>query len=400
MSNFAEIKTAVDAQGRALDAFTKRQDATLNDLGEDVSHLRDRIEYVESRASNPGKLAGSPEQREHKARFESWLRAPHDSAAKNALGDLESQLRTKAVNIGTASDGGFAVPEEIARDIERLELKLSPVRRLVRVVRVGSGDYKHLVNVRGATSGWVGESDSRTETTTPSLREVSPTFGELYSYPQAREWSLDDVFFDVGAWLAEEVSQDFAQAEGTAVISGDGSNKPTGMLNTTPVATDDFASPLRPAAAYEFIASLSNDSPAVAEIMPDELISLVYSVNSAYRAGATFVMNSTTAAAIRKIKDSNGQYLWQAGLGAGQPDRLLGYPVETWEQMQDIATNAFPVAFGDFRRGYILADRTQVRITIDANLTTPGRVKFFVRRRVGGFPLNGDAIKFLRTTIA
>jgi len=111
-------------------------------------------------------------------------------------------------------------------------------------------------------------------------------------------------------------------------------------------------------------------------------------------------MNSTTAATIRKMKDATGQYLWAQGLAAGQPDRLLGYPVEIWEQMQDIATNAFPVAFGDFRRGYLLADRTQVRITTDANITTPGRIKYFVRRREGGMVLGNDAIKFLRTTIA
>jgi HK97 family phage major capsid protein len=171
------------------------------------------------------------------------------------------------------------------------------------------------------------------------------------------------------------------------------------MLNTTPVATDDAASPLRAAAAYEFIPSLSNDSPPVAEILPDELITLTYAVASQYRANGSWVMNSTTAAAIRKLKDSNGYYLWQQGLG-GQPDRLFGYPVETWEDMADVATNAFPVAFGDFRRGYLLVDRTQLRITVDHNITTPGKVKFFVRRREGGMPLNKDAVKFLRTTIA
>jgi len=171
------------------------------------------------------------------------------------------------------------------------------------------------------------------------------------------------------------------------------------MLNTTPVATDDFASPLRAAAAYEFLPSLTTLSPAVAEIVPDELITLVYAVNSAYRSNGAWAMNSATAAAIRKLKDGNGDYLWQQGLG-GQPDRLLGYPVETWEDMADIGTNNFPVAFGDFRRGYLLVDRTQLRITVDNNITTPGKIKYFVRRREGGMPLNNDAVKFLRTTIA
>jgi HK97 family phage major capsid protein len=304
------------------------------------------------------------------------------------------------VTIGTPAAGGYAVPEEILRDIERLELKFSPVRRLVRVQPVSTGDVKQLVNIRGAASGWVGETGTRNQTNTPLLRERVPTLGEIYAYPQASEWSLDDVFFDVGAWLAEEAGQAFAEAEGDAVIRGNGTNQPTGMLNTAPVATADFASPLRNAAAYQFIASLSDSSPVVAEIIADRLIDLLYSVNSAYRVNGTWVMNSTTAAAVRKLKDGNGQYLWAQGLIAGQPDRLLGYPVEIWEQMDDIGTNKFPVAFGDFRRAYTLVERTQLRITVDPSITTPGTHKFYIRRREGGCVANNDAIKWLKTTVA
>ena len=252
------------------------------------------------------------------------------------------------------------------------------------------------MNLRGATAGWVGESDSRTETATPQLREVVPTMGELFAYPQTTEWAMDDVFFDVGSWLAEEVAEQFAVEEGAAVLTGNGSNRPTGMLNTTPVTTADHASPLRAAAAYQYIANTS--SPTGTVLLPDSLIDLVYAVNSRYRANGTWAMNSTTAAAVRKLKASGtGEYLWQQGMAAGQPDLLLGYPISIWEQMSDIGNNNFPIAFGDFRRGYLLADRTQIRITVDANITTPGRIKYFVRRREGGHVLNGDAIKFLRT---
>ena len=241
-------------------------------------------------------------------------------------------------------------------------------------------------------------STTRSETDTSLLREVTPTHGELYAYPQASEWSLDDVFFDVEAWLAEEVAMQFAQQEGTAVISGNGTNKPTGMINTTPVTTADFASPLRAAAAYQYIASDTDTlgSPQTPGITPDSLIDLVYTLNSAYRSNATFVMNSTTTGSVRKLKDTTNQYLWHPGLQAGQPNNLLGYNVETWEDMPDIGTNNFPVAFGDFRRGYVLVDRVGLRITRD-NVTTPGFVKFYIRRREGGIVTNNDAIKFLRT---
>jgi HK97 family phage major capsid protein len=381
----------------AIDGYSAATAAALKQTTTDIEALLDRIEELESKSKVPGKNGGgqSAEAREHRKRFDAWLRRPHDSATKQALGDFESKMTTKSVSVGSSAGGGYAVPEEIVREIERMEMKFSPVRSLVKVIRVSTGDVKHLVNLRGATAGWVGESDSRTETATPQLREVVPTFGELYAYPQTSEWALDDIFFDVGSWLAEEVAEQFAVEEGSAVLTGNGSNKPTGMLNTTPVTTADFASPLRAAAAYQYIANTS--SPTGTVLLADSLIDLLYSVNSRYRANGTWVMNSTTAAAVRKLKDLQGQYLWAPGLVAGQPDLLLGYPVSIWEQLDNVGVNNFPIAFGDFRKGYLLCDRTEIRITVDANITTPGKIKYFVRRREGGHVLVNDAIKFLRT---
>jgi HK97 family phage major capsid protein len=269
------------------------------------------------------------------------------------------------------------------------------VRRLVKVVQCGTGDFKHLVSKRGTASGWVGETGTRSETNTPTLRERAPTFGEIYAYPQVTEWALDDIFFNVADWLAEEVAQEFAQEEGLAVISGNGTSKPTGLINTAPVTTADFASPERSANAFQLVQS--DLTPGGVGIVADALIDLYFTLNSAYRSRSTWVMNSLTAAAVRKLKDSQGQYLWQQGLIAGQRDLLLGRPIEIWEQMPNIGANNFPVAIGDWQRAYILADRTQTRITVDANITTPGRVKFFVRRRVGGAVLDNHAAKFLQT---
>jgi HK97 family phage major capsid protein len=188
------------------------------------------------------------------------------------------------------------------------------------------------------------------------------------------------------------VARAFAKAEGSAVISGDGSNKPTGMLHTAPVATADDASPLRAAAAYQYVLSGDN-SPAA--IDADSLIDLQYTLNSAYRANATWVMNSLTTGAVRKLKDSYGQYLWQPSLQPGQPDILLGKTIATWEQMPDVGGGNCPVAFGDFSQGYLLTTRTGLRITRD-NVTNVGYVRFYVRQREGGIPLNNDAIKFLK----
>jgi HK97 family phage major capsid protein len=270
----------------------------------------------------------------------------------------------------------------------------SPVRELVKVRQVGTSDYKELVSKRGTTSGWVGEASSRPATVTPTLRERAPTFGEIYAYPQASEWSLDDIFFNVEQWLAEEIAQEFAQEEGVAVISGNGTNKPTGMINTAPVTTADFASPERSANAYQSVQS--DLTPGGVAILADSLIDLAATLASPYRVRATWTMNSLTAAAIRKLKDTTNQYLWQPGLQAGTPDVLLGRPVAIWENMPSVGANNFPVAIGDWQRAYILADRVGLRITRD-NVTNIGFVRFYVRRREGGHVLDNHAAKFLQT---
>lgn len=367
----------------------------------DMQDNRERVEALEARASNPKKGPVEKLKSEYSETFFSWVRAKGlDPNLESKMHGIMAKAKNeyKDITIGTPSAGGYAVPEEIARTIERLELKFSPVRRLVKVVQASTSDYKELVSLRGASSGWVGETGSRTATDTPTLREVTPTHGELYAYPQVSEWSLDDIFFNVENWLAEEVAQEFALQEGAAVISGNGVNKPTGLLNTAPVLTDDFASPLRAAAAYEYIPSDSDveGSPAAPGITGDALITAIYTLNSAYRPNSTWVMNSLTTGAVRKLKTSDGHYHWAPGLQAGQPDRLLGYPVETWEQFPDISLNAFPIAFGNWARAYVLVDRVGLRMTRD-NVTNPGFVRFYIRRREGGIILNNDAVKFIRT---
>lgn len=421
MSTFVEIKNAIDKQAQAFEAFkttnderieaikkgdearTKELDAKLAKIESDVSKFgelkksletemalnRERLEELESHKSSPGKTAADRARDEYKTALFDWVRAKGQSPMLETK--LHDMMR-KDVTVASSSGGGYALPEEISRNIGELRLKYSPVRRLIKVVQVGTSDYKELIDLNGATAGWVGETGSRTATNTATLREIAPTHGEIYAYPQASEWSLDDLFFNVEQWITDSVARAFAVAEGTAVISGNGTNKPTGMLNTTPVTTADDAVSPRAAAAYQYLPSGDN-SPAA--IDGDSLIDLVYTLNSSYRGNGRFVMNSTTTGAARKLKDTTNQYLWQPGLSMGQPDRLLGYPVETWEQMPDVGGGNFPIAFGDFFQGYTLTERIGLRITRD-NVTNVGYVRFYVRQRVGGIVANNDAIKFLR----
>ena len=432
-SSYQGLLNIIDKQGQAFDAYKQTNDeryeaekdgreADAKHLGEKLDKInedltkysdqktqieremkfqRERIEELEVSAKRPKRTIEQKISDDYTLAFEKWIRSgATDRDAESEMKRLseKARLEAKTLTIGVQAEGGFAVPEQIAREINNLELKFSPVRSLVKVVTISTSDYKELVNIRGAGAAWAGESTDRTVggagTATPQLRERTPTHGELFAYPQASKWLFEDAFFNVGQWLANEVADAFAIQEGSAVISGDGVSKPTGMLNTTPLATADFASPLRNANAYEFVAS--NASPAAAGIIDDTLIDLVYRLNSRYRANATWIMNSFTTGEVRKLKDLQGRYLWAPGLAAGEPDRLLGYPVSTWEQMPDIAANAFPIAFGDWRRAYTLVDRVGMQIILD-QITRPGFLRWYISRREGGIVTNNDAAKFLRT---
>lgn len=429
MSSFIEIKAAIDRTATAFEEFktvndariealkngqetrAKELDAQLDKINKGITastelkaavereqaFLRERVEELETKRMLPGQTAVEKLHDEYKDAFYQWIRARGQSPeAEQKMAQLghKAAAEYKDVTIGTGSAGGFAVPKIISTEIEKHELQFSPVRSLVKVVQAGSSDYKELLAINGATSGWVGETGSRTATTTPTLREITPTHGELYAYPQVSEWSLEDIFFNVEQWLAEAVGESFAVAEANAVLTGNATNQPTGMLNSAPTAVSDQTA-TRAAAVYEFIANID----AGLALLPDRLIDTQFKLNSAYQAGAVWAMNSITAGVVRKLKDTTNQYLWQPSLIVGQPDMLLGKPVSIWEQLAVIANNAHPIAYGNFRRGYVITDRVGMRITRD-NVTNIGFSKFYVRRREGGIVLNNNAIKWIKTTTA
>ncbi len=257
---------------------------------------------------------------------------------------------------------------------------------------MGSPDYKELFDINGAGFEWVGETGARSQSTTPDLAEVAPSFGTASARPRASEESIDDLFFDVERWLIESAAEAIGQGEGMAFVSGNGVNRPTGFLTGAPVATADTT---RAFGVLQFVASgVAAGLPA----NPDRLYDLVYALRARYRANARWMTSKLVLAELRKYKDSTGQYLWQPSLSAGQDDRFMGFPIVEAEDMPAIAANAFPVAFGDFREGYLIADRVGMRITRD-EITLPGFVQFYIRRRVGGRIRNSQAIKLLRCAI-
>lgn len=362
----------------------------------------DRVEALEAQADRPKGAAGfDKDHAEHKEVFLKWMRRPHDGSTRRQLDEAQSEMEAKAqregkaVSVASDSGGGYAVPALIATEVESRVKVLNPFRTIARVVQAGSSDYAHLVSKNAAGSGWVAESASRSQTGTSELIERKPTFGTIYSYPQATEESMQDIFFDVGNWLIEEIADGFAAAETAAFISGDGSAKPTGFTQNA-VATADDASPERAAGALQYLTL--DGSPAALDM--DKLIEMSLSIKDRYlldAANVAWVMSRGTAAMIAKLKSSGGgDYLWQPSAQAGMPNMLLGYPVYLTDSMPAATAGEFPIAFGNFRRGYVIADRSEMRLTVDESISAPGLTKFYARKRVGACVLDHQSVRLLR----
>lgn len=412
MTDFAEVKTLFDEGMKLTTALRAEVDelkgktadvvdtaklekieadlaANIQKRQEEADALKSRVDEMETKLNRPGK-GGAADllSDEHKSAFIDWMRDPRDFDRERKL----KELQTKATDTrtSTAASGGYALPEEISRMINKTLFDVSPIRQIAKVVSVGTPDYKELVDRNGFGFEWVGETTSRSQTDTPDLAECAPTFGEIAAKPQATTHSMDDLFFDVEAWLMASAQERFAVAEGAAFISGDGSNKPTGFLDGTPVTTADSS---RAYGVLQYVAS--GAASAFGSDPFNNIIDLQMSAKAGYRANGRFVMNSSTAAALAKVQASDDQYLWQPSLIAGQPDMVRGRPVTYAEDMPNVGANAFPIAFGDFQRGYLIADRVGMRVVRD-EVTTPGYVKFIVSKRVGGKVLDSDAIKLLK----
>ena len=259
-----------------------------------------------------------------------------------------------------------------------------------QVVQVGSSGYRKLVTSTALNSGWVAETAARPETQTPKFNEVAPPFGELYANPAASQAMLDDAAFGLDDWLANEIATEFARAEGAAFVNGTGVSQPKGFLAAPATALPDAT---RTFGTLQFLAT---GNATGFDASPElKLIDLVHTLRAAHRQGAVWVMNSATLAVIRKFKAADGSFLWQPGLIDGQPARLLGYPVIESEDMPDIAANTVPIAFGNFRNGYLIAERSATRILRDPFTRKPF-VHFYATRKLGGQVLDSDAIKLLK----
>jgi HK97 family phage major capsid protein len=303
----------------------------------------------------------------------------------------EAGVELKSFSGASGAAGGYAVPREIDQLIGSTLKAMSPIRAIANVVRTGSAGYRKLVNAGGIVSGWASETGARGETGTPSFNEIVPPGGELFANPAASQAMLDDAQFDVEGWLASEIAREFAVAEGAAFVTGNGTNKPKGFLTYT---TTNEGDTVRAFGSLQYVASGAAGGFAASNPQ-DRLIDLIQSLRAPYRQGACFVMNSATLSVIRKMKTSDGAFLWQPGLSAGQPATLLGYPVVEAEDMPDIAAGSLSIAFGNFAMGYVIAERSETSILRDPFSNKPF-VHFYAVKRIGGGVANSEAIKLMK----
>ena len=310
-------------------------------------------------------------------------------------GGATQGVETKAITGVTDAAGGYAVPQEIDAQIDGVLAAISPIRRIANVVQVGSSGYRKLVATGGVASGWAAEDGARAETATPLFAEIAPPMGDLFANPAASQAMLDDAAFDVETWLAGEIAGEFARAEAAAFVAGDGVNKPRGFL-AAPVSGQGDG--VRPFGTLQYLAT-GVDGGFPASAPADRLIDLVQSLRAPYRQGAVFVMNATTLSAIRKFKTADGAFLWQPGLVTGQPDTLLGYPVLEADDMPDVGSGTTAIAFGNFKAGYLIAERGETAVLRDLYTHKPF-VHFYATRRVGGAVANSEAIKLMKFAAA
>ncbi len=374
-------ETPVDGLEASFDVVARQEaaDAALGALRSEVEEVKSRlVARASARPMLGGAASGGVEM---KSFVDAYLRAGRDT-------------ELKSLNTVTNADGAFAMPTELDQMVAQRLLRISPLRSVAQVVQTGTADYRKLISIGGTVSGWASETGARAETTSPKFAEIIPPSGDLYANPSATQHMLDDAFFNVENWLADQIAMEFARAEGAAFVGGTGTNQPLGFLSSPINSASDATR------AFGTLQYLPSGNASAFDANPgDRLIDLVMALKPGHRQGACWVMNAATIAVIRKVKDSVGDYLWQNALGEGQPDRLLGYPVVEAADMPDVAANAYPIAFGNFRNGYLIAERQATRILRDPYSNKP-YVNFYATKRVGGQVLDSEAIKVLKIAVS
>ena len=387
---FEEFKTANDGRLASIDG--KFDDVVTSEkvdrINSEITTLSAQLETMNAaiQTNGLGGLGGggNADVKAHKAAFNTWMRR----GSLEVEGSLRGLEVKAALEAGSDTAGGYLVPDELEAGISDIARTVSVIRALADVRPVGSSPYQKTVNLQGLATGWVGEKETRPVTDTPTLGLLEYPVHTVYASPAATQDVLDDSLINLESWLAAEVSFEFASAEGAAFATGDGVKRPHGLAGYTTVANSSYTW-----GNVGFIASgAAGAFKAAASAPADPLYSLVHALDATYWPNARFIMNSLTVEAARKLKDTDGNYLWRPSLELGVPATLVGFPVHIDNNIAVIAANSLSIFFADFKRAYLIVDRIGIRVLRDA-LTSKPNVLFYTTKRVGGGIQNFEAIK-------
>jgi HK97 family phage major capsid protein len=384
-AKMAKIEAALDAAQKKADEAVlaaKRQARFVADGGEmdlDAKAAKWAAEASLTTKRSVGEFTAK-DMTEYKSAFERLMRVNFNL---DMLGDAER----KALSVGQDSAGGYFVYSDMSGRIVQRIFETSPMRAYASVQVISTDALEGYYDNDETGFGWVGELEARPVTTTPAVGKWRIPVHEMYAMPDATQQLLDDAIVPLETWLDAKIADRFARAENNAFVSGNGVDKPRGFL-TLANSTDLTL-------GVEQIKTTVNGGFAAAPSGGDVLIDALYSLKAQYRANATWFMNRATTRLVRKLKDSDGAYLWSPGIAAGQPATVLGYPVAAFEDMPDPATGSLSIAVGDMRQAYQIVDRQGIRMLRDPYTAKP-KILFYATKRTGGTVVNGEALKLIQ----
>lgn len=377
-----EVKAAAGAGApglkEAVEGFVSELRAFRQDIDNRMKAQDTRMTMLDRKAAFRGRSPLSTEaeaEAPHQKAFAAYVRSGDEDALRGLA------IEQKAISV---ADGGFLMPPQVADSVQAALRGAGSLRAIANVVQVEGSTYDVLVETGDTGTAWSNDIAATAETATANIARITVPLHELSAMPKASQRLLDDAAFDVETWLAERIADRFGRAEAAAFISGNGTDKPKGVL----------AAPTGPAEGSD-PTKIGLVGSGLDDLEPfDSLINLVYALGAPYRANANFVMSSKTAALLRRVKDADGRFLWSDSLSQAEPARLLGYPVMISEDMPERSPGTAAVLFGDFRAGYTVVERPELRVLRDPFSAKP-HVLFYATKRVGGAVTDGRAIKRL-----
>lgn len=368
---------------QAMTGFVSEFKGFRDEIQTKLQQTEERLTMLDRKtqtAVRPQLSATTDEGAPYQKAFNAYLRSGDDDGLRGL------ELAGKSMSTAVNSDGGFLVDPQTSDKVQSVLHSTASIRAVASVVQVEATSFDVLIDHTDVGAGWATEAGAQPESDTPQIDRITIPLHELSALPKASQRLLDDSAFDIEGWLAGRIADKFARAEAAAFVNGDGLDKPRGVLDHSKVDNDVWSW-----GNIGYVPSGTDGDIGAG----DAIVDLVYALGAQYRANASFVMNSKTAGLVRKLKDADGRFLWSDGLAAGEPARLMGYPVVVAEDMPDAGSDAFPIAFGDFNAGYTIAERPELRVLRDPFSAKP-HVLFYATKRVGGDVSDFAAIKLLK----